>query len=177
MAEKRMLVEVRGLKPEDQLAKEDRKVVGTFGLTLVDELCGLQDSREAALDIFHLVVPISMLENFDIEARESSKEVPDTDLGRFSMMPNSPFVNRLMEDAFGPALRAARPGIPEDALVYAVDAGNPGDPNTEIRAAVFDRGILDRARMIGEPITVTVSKEWLAEFAVQPEARNGPGSW
>lgn len=162
MTEKQMIVEVRPLKEVDGLAPEDRGLEGAWGVTLTGQLAGRADPTEAALDVFHLVVPVSVLEDFEIDAAPAAGRRPGTDLGRFSRLPDPPFANRLLEEAFGAALRRARPDTPADALVYEVDGGKPGDPNTVIRAAVFDRGILDATRMIGEPISLTVSKEWLA---------------
>lgn len=53
--------------------------------------------------------------------------------------------------------------------------GEPDSPNTLIEAAVFDRGILDGVRMIGEPISLTLDKVWLAEALNGPEvAEEGP---
>ena len=163
MVEKRMIVEVLPLRAEEELAPEDRGLAGLWGLVLTGPLAGRADPRGAALDVFHLMVPVSVLEDFEIEAAPTGDRTPDTDLGRFSRLPDPPFVNRLMEDAFGAALRRARPDTPPDALVYEVDAGAPGDPNTTIRAAVFDRGVLDETRMVGDPISLTVSKAWLTE--------------
>ena len=175
MAERRMFVEVRPLSGADQLSEEDGAVVGTWGLTLVGGLAGRPDPAEAALDVFHLVVPVSSLDAFEIEAFEAGNRRPVNDLGRFSRLPDPPFANLLLDDAFGPALRAARPDVPRDLIVYEVDGGEPDDPNTVIWAAVFDRGILDANRMIGEPISLTVSKEWLAEtLNARVSAEEGP---
>lgn len=174
MSEKRMIVEVLPLRAEGELAPEDRGLAGLWGLALTGPLAGRPDPEEAALDVFHLMVPVSVLEAFEIDAAPAEGRTPDRDLGRFSRLPDPPFVNRLMEDAFGAALRRARPDTPTDALVYEVDAGGPEDANTVIRAAVFDRGILDEARMIGTPISLTVSKAWLAEILNGPGRPNAP---
>lgn len=174
MSEKRMIVEVLPLRAEGELAPEDRGLAGLWGLVLTGPLAGRPDPEEAALDVFHLMVPVSGLEEFEIDAAPAEGRTPDRDLGRFSRLPDPPFVNRLMEDAFGEALRRARPDTPTDALVYEVDAGGPEDANTVIRAAVFDRGILDEARMIGSPISLTVSKAWLAEVLNGPAQANTP---
>jgi len=175
MSEKQMIVEVRPLKEAEALAAEDRGLAGLWGVTLTGQMAGRSDPTEAALDVFHLVVPVSVLEDFEIEAGPAEGRRPGTDLGRFSRLPDPPFANRLLEEAFGAALRCARPDTPADALVYEVDGGEPDDPNTVIRAAVFDRGILDANRMIGEPISLTVSKEWLAEtLNARVSAEEGP---
>lgn len=175
MTRKRIMITVRALRGEDRLAPEGRGVVGTWGVTLCGQLAGRPDPEGAALDVFHLVVPVAVIEDFEITAAPAGEEPADRDLGRFSRLPDPPFANRLLEEAFGAALRRARPDTPADALVYEVDAGEPGDPNTVIRAAVFDRGVLDEARMIGDPISLTVSKAWLAELLSGPDrAATGP---
>jgi hypothetical protein len=175
MTEKQMIVQVRPLRGGEELAPEDRGLEGAWGITLTGQLSGRADPKEAALDVFHLVVPVSVLEDFEIDAAPAGGRRPGTDLGRFSRLPDPPFANRLLEEAFGAALRRARPDTPAEALVYEVDAGEPEDPNTLIRAAVFDRGILDANRMIGEPVTLTVSKTWLAEILNGREAvEDGP---
>lgn len=174
MQEKRMMLDVRTLRPEGDLAPEDRGLAGVWGVTLTGPLLSKPDPKPLALDIFHAVVPISVLEDFEIEASEAAEPVIGTELGRFSRVPDAPFVDRLLDQAFGSALKFALPDMPEDALVYEVDGGEPGDPNTVIRAAVFDRGIPDEVRMIGEPIVLTVSKAWLTEVMGRSSAPDGP---
>lgn len=174
VSEKRMIVDVRALKGGLLLHPEDRGVAGGWGLTLTGRLAERPDPEGAALDVFHLVVPVRAPEDFEVEARPAAERAPERDLGPFSRLPDPPFANRLMEEAFGPALRRARPDTPPDALVYEVDAGGPEDANTVIRAAVFDRGILDEARMIGPPISLTVSKAWLSEVLGGPDAGLAP---
>jgi hypothetical protein len=177
MTEKQMIVQVHPLRGAGELAPEDRGLEGAWGITLTGQLAGRADPKEAALDVFHLVVPVSVLEDFEIDAAPAGGRRPGTDLGRFSRLPDPPFANRLLEEAFGAALRRARPDTPAEAIVYEVDGGEPGDPNTVIRAAVFDRGILDATRMIGEPISLTVSKAWLADaLTVSEVADEGPES-
>lgn len=161
---RRMIVTLRATAPSDRMDPEDLGLAGDWGLTLTGRLAARPDPGEAALDVFHQVVPIAQLDDFEISVRAADPTEPvREELGPFSRVPDPEFADRLLHEAFGAALRRARPNAPADALVYEVDAGEPGDANTRIEAAVFLRGIIDADRMVGEPIRLSVAKGWLAE--------------
>ena len=161
---RRMIVTLRATAPSERMDPEDRGLVGAWGLTLTGRLAARPDPDEAALDVFHQVIPIGQLDDFEISVREADPTEPvREELGPFSRVPDPEFASLLLHQAFGPALRRARPDAPADALVYEVDAGEPGVANTRIEAAVFLRGIIDADRMVGEPIRLSVAKGWLAE--------------
>lgn len=171
---RRMIVTLRATAPSDRMDPEDLGLAGDWGLTLTGRLAARPDPGEAALDVFHHVVPITQLDDFEISVRAADPTEPvREELGPFSRVPDPEFADRLLHEAFGAALRRARPDAPADALVYEVDAGEPGDANTRIEAAVFLRGIIDADRMVGEPIRLSVAKGWLAEVL---NARGGSDS-
>ena len=164
------------LDPEDRSLDGSCAVDGLWAVALTGRLRS-GDSSETALDVFHRVIPIARLDDFDITARPAQAgDAVREDLGLFSRLPDPPFVDRLLHQAFGAALLVARPDAPKGALVYHVDAGEPDSPNTLIEAAVFDRGILDEARMIGEPISLMLDKVWLSEMLrrTAPEIQDAP---
>jgi hypothetical protein len=171
---RRMIVTLTPTVRENRLDPLDRDLRGDWGLTLTGRLASRPDPVEAALDVFHQVIPIAQLDDFEITVRDAGQKDPvREDLGPFSRVPDPAFADRLLDQAFGEALRRARPDAPADALVYEVDSGEPGDANTRIEAAVFLRGIIDEDRMVGEPIRVSVAKTWLAEVL---NARDGSGT-
>ena len=67
---------------------------------------------------------------------------------------------RALHEFFGRAFFALRPDAPPDAIVYEVDAGRPGAPNTVMLAGIPD----GEGGLQGEPIQVVVAKAWLKEF-------------
>ncbi|PTX52323.1 hypothetical protein IQ03_01113 [Gemmobacter caeni] len=167
-----LIVNVRSGQPEDRLDPQDRDLAGDYGLTLTGRLAVRPDPEEAALDVFHQIIPIAQIDDFEITVRKRVGSEPvREELGPFSRVPAPEFADRLLHEAFGEALRRARPDAPAEALVYEVDAGEPEDANTRIEAAVFLRGIIDEDRMVGEPIRISVAKTWLAEVL---NARGGP---
>jgi hypothetical protein len=179
----RMVIEVRALRPVGTLDPEDLSpdggcaVDGLWLVSLTGRLGSQANLEGAALDVFHRVIPISNLEDYEIKARKPSLEDGPIreDLGLFSRLPDPPFTDRLMHEAFGRALFLARPDAPAEAIVFHVDTGEPDSPNTLIEAAVFDRGILDEVRMVGEPISLLVEKGWLTEALQRPApADTGP---
>ena len=173
---RRMIVTLRATAAPDRMEPEDAGLPGDWGLTLTGRLAARPDPVEAALDVFHQVVPIGRLDDFEITVRQAGpKEPVREELGPFSRVPDPEFASRLLDDAFGAAFRLARPDAPADALVYEVDAGEPGDANTRMEAAVFLRGIVDEGRMVGEPIRVQVAKSWLAEVLNARAGSEPPG--
>jgi len=178
-----MIIEVRALRPVEGLDTEDLSlnggcaVDGLWLVSLTGRLGSQADSEGAALDVFHRVIPISNLEDYEIKARRPSPENGPIreDLGLFSRLPDPPFADRLMHEAFGRALFLARPDAPAEAIVFHVDMGEPDSPNTLIEAAVFDRGILDKVRMVGEPISLRVDKAWLSDALQRREPNEASG--
>jgi hypothetical protein len=171
----RLIISLRTDVPEARLTPDDRGLAGAYGLTLTGRLASRPDRETAALDVFHRVIPIAQLDDFEITVRPAGPADPvREDLGPFSRLPDPEFADRLLHDAFGEALRRARPDAPAEALVYEVDSGEPGDQNTRIEAAVFLRGIIDADRMVGEPIRITVDKTWLAEVLNDRDAPETP---
>jgi hypothetical protein len=171
---RRLIVTLQTPLKADRLDPEDRDLAGDWGLTLTGRLAARPDVEEAALDVFHRVVPIARLDDFEITVRTAGAREPvREELGPFSRLPDPEFADRLLHEAFGAAFRLARPDAPADALVYEVDAGEPEEANTAMEAAVFLRGIIDEDRMVGEPIRVQVAKSWLAEVL---NARDLPDS-
>lgn len=70
-------------------------VDGAYRLHVGGELAEGQDPKDAALDLFHALVPISMLEDYDVIIREETPaDAGDgwlrRDLGRHDTMPESP---------------------------------------------------------------------------------------
>ncbi|MCE6958400.1 hypothetical protein LAZ40_04930 [Cereibacter sphaeroides] len=86
---------------------------------------------------------------------------------------------RLLDALYGAMFRELRPDLPEDAIVYEVDTGKPGMLSTTMRAGV----VSDDGRIVGEPVTVVIAKEWMRDWveaggrACEPdtEAETGPG--
>lgn len=122
---KRMIIEVRALvtgggpDPEDRTPDGGCAVDGVWTVTLTGRLLS-GDTAETALDVFHRVIPIARLDDFEISARPAGAgdPAPREDLGLFSRLPDPPFADRLLHEAFGKALLLARPDAPKDAIVF-----------------------------------------------------------
>jgi hypothetical protein len=54
---------------KDQLDEEDRDVSGNYLLELDGDCTADADATERALDLFHEIVPISVLDDFSIDCR------------------------------------------------------------------------------------------------------------
>lgn len=65
-----------------------------------------------------------------------------------------------MHEAFGPAFFHAKPGAPEDAIVYYVNAGTSKTRHTVMKAARFKPGT---KTMIGKPFTAKLAKSEMAK--------------
>ena len=67
---RRMIVTLRAAAAPDRMDPEDAGLAGDWGLTLTGRLAARPDPAEAALDVFHQVVPIGRLDDFEITVRE-----------------------------------------------------------------------------------------------------------
>jgi hypothetical protein len=90
------LVDLEGMDFDDLDPHDNCSVDGAYRLRLEGALRERDDPTEAALDVFHSIVPISALDDFEIPARLATP--PDEgdgwlrrDLGAFHEVP-SPFV-------------------------------------------------------------------------------------
>ena len=63
------------------------------------------------------------------------------------------------------------PDVPLEAIVYDVDAGEPGDPNIVMRAAVFEGDLEPTGEILDGPWEKIIAKEYLAEMALKTSAR------
>lgn len=85
-------VDTEDLDPNDCDMSGDCAVDGAYRIQLEGALAETEDQKEVALDIFHLKVPISCLEDYTILIRpEQPLDAGDSwlrlDLGSFSEMP------------------------------------------------------------------------------------------
>ena len=125
-----VIVDVVARRATGLLDPEDRScaVDGLWAVALTGWLRSGEPS-ETALDVFHRVIPIARLEEFDIMAPPAKAgDAVLGDLGLFSRLPDPPFVDRLLHQAFWAAFLLARPDAPKGALVYHVDTGEPDSP-------------------------------------------------
>ena len=65
-------------------------------------------------------------------------------------------------DTLTTIFKKIRPNENPKAVVYSVDAGEPTDYNL-----VFHAGEIVKGEVIGEPITVILSKEWIIDYLIE----------